>query len=390
VFDLLPPLVDEAKTIVAALDPSLMTGVQAAALVRDFAELERIASAGRVLLAHRVAETHAWEGQGDRNANEWMARQTGGSLGEARDAFETSRNLADQPTLGDALRNGEVSAEKAAAVSDAAKKRPEAEQELVDKAKHSPLGKVREECNKAKARGEDAAARAKRCHESRTAFVSSERDGMVTLSATGPVGPMAKLRAALEKRTEQIFRLRNKPGEREPRDRYAFDALIDLVTGEGSKSRARVNAQVRVDITALWRGWADPGELCDAPGVGELTVAEVEMLMVQKDALIDVVLMRGQDVVSAARADRYIPAQMRRALQLRDPCCVVPGCTSKGRVENDHIDGFARTRTTIITRLGPMCDPHHERKTRYGWVLERHPDGTYTFDPPPEERCRTD
>jgi hypothetical protein len=339
-----------------------------------------------------VAETHAWEGQGDRNANEWMARQTGGSLGDARDAFETSRNLSDQPTLGDALRNGEVSAEKAAAVSDAAKQRPDAESELVGKAKHTPLGKVREECNKAKARGEDAAARAKRCHESRTAFLSRERDGLVTLTATGPVGPMAKLRAALDKRTDQIFRLRNQPDAREPRDRYAFDALIDLVTGEGSKSRARVNAQVRVDITALWRGWAEPGELCDAPGVGELTVAEIEMLMAQKDALIDVVLMRGQDVVSAARADRYIPAQMRRALQLRDPRCVVPNCTSTGRVENDHIDGYAHTRTTIITRIGPMCDPHHELKTRYRWVLERHPDGTYTFDPPeePEQRCRTD
>jgi hypothetical protein len=368
-----------------SLDPRLMTGVQAAAMVRDFAELERIAAAGRVLLARRVEETKAWEGQGDRNANEWMARQTGGSLGEARDTFETSRNLSQQPTLDDALRKGEVSAEKAAAVSDAAKKRPDAESELVGKAKHSPLSKTREECNKAKARGEDAAERAKRCHDNRKAYLSAERDGMVTLTATGPVGPMAKLRAALEKRTDQIFRLRNKPEEREPRDRYAFDALIDLITAEGSKSRARINAQVRVDITALWRGWAEPGELCDAPGVGELTVEEIEMLMAQKDALIDVVLTRGQDVIAAARADRYIPAQMRRALQMRDPYCVVPGCTHKGRLENDHIDGYAATRRTIITRLGPMCDPHHDLKTRHGWILERHPDGSYTFDPPSRE-----
>ena len=387
-FDLLPPLVAETKEIVSSLDPRLMTGVQAAAMVRDFAELERIAAAGRVLLAHRVNETRAWEGQGDRNAAEWMARQTGGSLGEARDAFETSRNLSDQPTLDDALRNGDVSAQKAAAVSDAAKQRPEAEEDLVGSAKDAPLGKVREECNKAKARGEDGAERAKRCHANRKTFLGAERDGMVTMTTTGPVGEMAKIRAALEKRTDQIFRLRNKAEEREPRDRYAFDALVDLVTGEGSKTRARVNAQVRVDITALWRGWAEPGELCDAPGVGELTVDEIEMLMAQKDALIDIVLMRGQDVIAAARADRYIPAQLRRALQMRDPCCVVPTCTWKGRLENDHIDGYAATRQTIITRLGPMCPPHHDLKTHHGWILERSPDGTYRFDPP-EARCRT-
>lgn len=387
-FDVLPPVVAETKEIVASLKPCLLTGVQAAAMVRDFAELERIAAAGRLLLAHRVEETRAWEGQGDRNAAEWMARQTGGSLGEARDAFETSRNLSEQPTLDDALRSGDLSAEKAAAVSDAAKQRPEAEDDLVGSAKRSPLGRVREECNQTKARGEDAAARAKRCHANRKTFMGGERDGMVTMTTTGPVGEMAKIRAALEKRTDQIFRLHNKGENREPRDRYAFDALVDLVTGQGSKARARVNAQVRVDITALWRGWAEDGELCDAPGVGELTVDEIEMLMAQSDALIDVVLTRGQDVIAAARADRYIPAELRRALQMRDPRCVVPGCTWKGHLENDHIDGYAATKQTIITRLGPMCPPHHELKTRHGWTLERHPTGKYTFDPP-EERCRT-
>lgn len=392
-FGLLPLAIADVKQVVANLEPALLTGQSAATMLREFAELERIAAAGRVVLARRVEETHAWEGQGDRSANEWMARHTGRGLGDAKDTFETSRNLSEQPSLDEALRNGDVSAEKAAAVSDAAKKRPEAEEELVDKAKKAPLSKTREECSRVKARGEDEAARAKRCHQNRRAYLSRERDGMVTLTAMGPVGAMAKLRAALEKRTDQIVRLRHKATPREQRDRYAFDALLDLVTGEGGgKTKTRINAQVRVDITALWRGWADDGELCDAPGVGELTVDEIEMLMMQKDALIDVVLTRGQDVIAAARADRYVPAAMRRALQMRDPYCVVPNCTSHGRLENDHIDGFAATRRTVITRLGPMCPAHHDLKTRHGWVLEKHTGGRYTFDPPdgPEERCRTD
>jgi hypothetical protein len=277
-FDLLPPVLGEVKQIVASLDPAVMTGVQAAAMVRDFAELERVAAAGRLLLAHRVEETRAWDRGGHRSAVEWMAAQTGGTLGSAKDALETSRNLADQPSLDEALRDGALSPEKAAAVSDAAKKAPGAEDELVGKAKHSPLGQVRDDCNQAKARGEDAAARAKRCHRNRQAWVGRERDGMVSLHATGPVAQMALVRAALEKRTDQNFRAHNRGGdEPEPRDRYAFDALVELLTGTGTatKTKTRVNAQVSVDITALRRGWAEAGEICDAPGVGELTVDEI-------------------------------------------------------------------------------------------------------------------
>jgi hypothetical protein len=76
---------------------------------------------------------------------------------------------------------------------------------------------------------------------------------------------------------------------------------------------------------------------------------------------------------------------MRRALQMRDPRCVVTNCTWQGPLENDHIDGYAATQQTIITRLGPLCPPHHHLKTYEGWILERHDDGSYTPRPPPRE-----
>jgi hypothetical protein len=391
VFGLLPLAVNDVKQVVATLEPATMSGPTAVAMVREFAELERIAAAGRLLLAHRVEETHAWEGSGHRSAAEWMAAHTGGSLGEAKDAFDTSRNLFDQPSLDEAIREGALSTQKAAAVSDAAKRKPEAEGDLVGKAKHSPLGQVRDECSKAKTRGEDAEARAKRCHAARKAFVSREREGMLTLTAVGPVAAMAKVRAALEKRTDQVFRAHNRAKDpQEPRDRYAFDALVELVIGDGerAKNKTRVNAQVRVDITALWRGWAEDGEICDAPGVGELTVFEIERLLAEKDALIDVVIMRGNNVIRTARADRYVPADHKRALQLRDPCCVITSCTWKGRLEGDHADGYAKTRRTSVDELQRMCPPHHWWKTHRGYIVNEHPDGTKTLDPP-EPRDRT-
>lgn len=142
-----------------------------------------------------------------------------------------------------------------------------------------------------------------------------------------------------------------------------------------------------------------------------MTVGEVELLMMEPDAIVEAIVMRGIDVIRTARVDRYIPAAQRRGVQMRDAWCVVPGCTQTVGLESDHIDGYANTRLTTIERLGRMCRFHHRLKTLYSWTLTRHRDGSWSFDPPPsaenaslfdddvedvdpdekvEARCRTD
>src|SRR4051812_17089173 len=67
-------VVGQLLSMLRRLDPALLTGPQAAALVEWFAEVERLAAAGRALVADRAAETNQWRREGDRSPEHWLAR----------------------------------------------------------------------------------------------------------------------------------------------------------------------------------------------------------------------------------------------------------------------------------------------------------------------------
>ena len=124
--------------------------------------------------------------------------------------------------------------------------------------------------------------------------------------------------------------------------------------------------------------------MCDAPGVGELTPAEVEALMAENDCIIDALLTRGRDVLKIVRVDRYVPVDLQKALSFADPTCCVTDCPRAYRLERDHRDDFARSKRTAFDNLDRACDHHHEMKTRYGWTFVRGPDGRCWMEAPRE------
>ena len=56
------------RDAVGALEPSVLSGPDAARLVDRFAEVERLGAAGRALAARRVEETNQWRLEGQRSA----------------------------------------------------------------------------------------------------------------------------------------------------------------------------------------------------------------------------------------------------------------------------------------------------------------------------------
>ncbi|MBA2609940.1 MAG: hypothetical protein H0U92_13445, partial [Actinobacteria bacterium] len=161
----------------------------------------------------------------------------------------------------------------------------------------------------------------------------------------------------------------------------------------GAKKRAaRTNVQIRVDLAALRRGRVEGDEICDAPGSGELTVAEVEALLAENDSIIDALLTRGEDVLKIVRIDRYVPVALQKSLQFMQAKCVAPGCNRTFRLERDHLNDYAESKRTSYDNLNHLCPIHHELKTRYGWVLSKNEDGEWSFEPPEaavETRART-
>jgi hypothetical protein len=105
------------RGVLAGLDGASFTGTQAADGVRRFAEVERLAAAGRALLAARVDVTGAWNGGAFSSAAEWMAAVSGTTVGAAVSLLETARALDTQPEIADAMRGGQLSTAQAALIS---------------------------------------------------------------------------------------------------------------------------------------------------------------------------------------------------------------------------------------------------------------------------------
>jgi hypothetical protein len=135
-----------------------------------------------------------------------------------------------------------------------------------------------------------------------------------------------------------------------------------------------------VDLEAFFRGEAVGGERCEIPGVGSVPVAMARAVL--GDALLELVIRHGVDVVSVTNLGRAVPSAIRRALEERDPRCVVPGCEVTKGLEIDHwqVD-FAAGGPTELWNLARICHRHHAMKSYRGYRLEGGP-GAWRWLPP--------
>ena len=148
---------DELRTLVRDLDAALLDGRRAKAAVVAFAEIERLAHAGKALTARRVAATNVWARDGHRSFEEWLARVSGSGLGEAMATAETAARLEELPATEAALRTGTLSRVQVNEVAAAAAADPDSEDTLLhlagtgtvkrlkDRAKHIKAAAHREE-----------------------------------------------------------------------------------------------------------------------------------------------------------------------------------------------------------------------------------------------------
>lgn len=376
-FESVRDAIEQVRECLAALEPALLTGECAADGVALFAEMERLSSAGRTLLAKRVDETHAWASSGKRSMAAWMADQAGTSVGAAIGVTQTSWQLGQQPEIADALRSGQLSTVVATELSSAAAAAPDEEAGLVSFATRpgSTVRSVRERCVAVRAAAADDADLAAR-QRARTTFRTwTERDGMVGFSALYPPLIGASLRAAIDQKADEIFRRRRRTKDYESRDKYAADALTEIVTSGGGdahrKGRTRANVRIRVDVEALRRGYALPNEDCRTEGVGPLSVPEIIKIIDDIETIVDVVLTDGVDVLKIKRLDRYIPRALRTAIEFENETCMISGCDERAHLENDHLLEVARNGPTSLANVKPKCHYHHTLKTQYGWTDAR-------------------
>ena len=403
-LDRLARVTDQLRTSVAELDPERLSGPDAARLLEAFAELERLAAAGRLLSARRVESSNVWRRTGHRSAAAHVAEATGTGIGPALTALETARHLGSLPATDEAVRQGRLSESQVKEIAGAAILQPDAERSLVDAAGEQPLSVLKLRCKRVRAAGQDPRTAYAAIHRGRYLRNWVEDSGAVRFDARLTPDEGARLLASVTAETERLAAEARKAGLDEPRRALAADALVGLASGggagaaepggshgNGSHATGRGTpgrrpaagscrtdgpsavVHVRVDHAALLRGHVEGDELCEIPGVGPIPVEVARRLAV--DSVLNVLVTDGVDVTTVAHGGRSIPAALRRALVERDPECVVPGCTTRERLEIDHIRPFAEGGEASLANLARLCHWHHYLKTHHGHLLDR-TDGT--------------
>ena len=83
------------------------------------------------------------------------------------------------------------------------------------------------------------------------------------------------------------------------------------------------------------------------------------------------------------RGPRFANREQRRAIAVRDGCCVVPGCgVPVAWCDIHHVIFWEDGGPTILPNLAPLCRFHHGLSHRAGWSMHATDDGWFWWQTP--------
>ncbi|MBF4512385.1 HNH endonuclease [Plantibacter sp. VKM Ac-2885] len=96
-------------------------------------------------------------------------------------------------------------------------------------------------------------------------------------------------------------------------------------------------------------------------------------------------------VLSVGRNQYRIPADLQRAVRLRDGTCRAPGCGRRARAcDLDHSVAWEDGGATDGGNLACLCRHHHRMKHLPGWNLDHGPGGVLEWTTPDGKPYRTE
>jgi hypothetical protein len=362
--------------MVGGLDPNDVPLRDATPLWSAFDRIERLASSAKTLLAARVDEAGDWKLAGARSAADHMAKLGGTTAHVARRSLETSKQVAELPVIADAMRGGVLSSLQADAIARGATADPSAEARLLRKAQSTNLSELREECLRTKAAADpDRDATHRRIDAERYARFHTDLEGGRNLVARGTGDRLSRIEKALEPIIDDLFKKAWAEGRREPREAYAFHALVMLAEQDPAPEPASTKKRtpkpayltlLHVTYEALTKGAIEGEEVCEIVGIGPVPIRVAREVL--GESILKLVITKGVDVANVVHLGRGPTAAQRIALLWTSPKCSNSEC-SRMRVEIDHNNPWAVTKHTVLGELDPLCGHDHALKTNHGWSL---------------------
>ena len=382
----------------AGFDAALVAPADLVEVVRAAGAIEKRAAAISCLAAARMASgagRPVAPGQPSasgtaarvsfRQAAQVLAHATGTSIAEARRAIGTGKAMRSQPELAAAAMAGELSRHQAALVAIATSANPGAMDKMLDKARTASLSELADEAGRATAGAGDLEAQRRQVYAERSVRHWTDPYGRAHLALAGLPEHSAQIMAAIRPFADQAFEAARKAGRFERPEAYAYDGLVALASAGGAQV-APSQILVRVDHTALVRGYAMDGETCEIAGFGTVTPQVVYDMMNSGDPFLKCIVTKGKDVIGVAHLGRRPNAHQRSALDWLFPTCAAEGCGVRDEfLQTDHRQDWAKTHVTVADRCDRLCHYDHWLKTYYGWALVPG-SGKRPFVPPDDPR----
>lgn len=358
----------DLRLALARFDAAIYSGADCALLAEELAATEKACAAARMLTAARAVSTGAHKERGFSDGADWIARHTGSTGSQARQALDTAKHLDGHPETKQALIAGDISLAQAQEIAQT----PGAESELLGVARGGDLSKLREAAREHRQTQADPAELRRRQFALREFRHWRDRDGMVRFAGALPPETGLPLVRRVETAAGRLHRAARKAanesgGRVERFDAFAADALASLAVGgdDAKRSRRNVDLVIVTELNAWRRGRAIPGEVCHVIGGGPIPVEVAKQLA--EDAFLKAVIHDGTEILLVKHFGRHIPAALRTALDMGPPPKFAGRrCARCGRtfgLQDDHDDPVANGGATEKSNLQDLCYPCHLDKT---------------------------
>ncbi|HUP69387.1 MAG TPA: DUF222 domain-containing protein [Acidimicrobiales bacterium] len=352
------------RGLVREMDVGVMEAKLCVLVAEEMARVEKACAALRAMAAARAAYCGAHRERGFNSPEDWLAGASGSTRSQAKSDIQTGSRLEDLPETKDAALQGDLSLGQAEEIARTEKEKPGSESEMIKTAKSSTRQQLADAGRKLRQEGVDRKELAKDQHAKRGVRSWIDGDGMICGQFRFEPVVGVPLATRLVAEADRIHREARRNGSTESWEAHAADALAAMM-GEGGAKPHRTKADVVfvVDLRTFRTG-EHPETVSHIVGGGPVDPEVVREMA--KDAFLKVVFHDGVNIHTVAHLGRYIPAELRTALELGDPPefdgITCSGCGKKFNLQWDHLDPVCAGGLTSYDNEDPKCWECHAKK----------------------------
>ena len=326
-------------------------------LFEELAELtgQRNAIDGRIVeIVNEVDRDGLWGATGCRSVSALVAWKTGVSPANAQAVVAVAQRLEQFPRCAEGMREGRFSLDQVGVIAERAA--DGSDEHYAQLAAVATVTQLRNAIKLEPRPQPDPRP------EPQRSITKTEAHEFTTWRITLPRLEAATFDAALQSHQDALVadwtRDHADAADQAPPFPVAVDGFMSLIqAGWDTEATRRPHGQhttvvVHVDVeqrASLHRGpW----------------LSDEERQFLLCDATCEVWFQRHGQVIGSGRATRVINRRLRRALEHRDRCCVVPGCGATRGLHAHHIQHWEHGGPTELWNLVLVCPYHHRAHHR--------------------------